>query len=103
MAERIFQIGGVPDQEVDDVRHLLHENKIAFYETPKGNFGLSMAAIWVTNDRDAARARELINQYQANLNQRPPKEVSANINWRLLPWAILLLILLWMMSMGYTR
>lgn len=104
MAKRIFQIGGVPDREVEDIRHLLREKKIAFYETPKGNFGLSMAAIWVANDRDAIRANEIICEYQAKLGQKENGHTPTRINWHLVPWAILLLMVLaWMMVMGYTR
>ena len=104
MAKRIFVLRGVPDREADSVRSLLVDSGIPFYETPRGNFGISMAALWVSNDSDAAKARKIIEEYQSQLGNTPVQKTGFNINWRFLPWGILLVLLLfWMMSMGLTR
>ena len=68
MTHKVFEIRGAPDNEVEDIRHLLHENKISYYETPRGNFGKSMAAIWVHDKKSYAKARELIDKYQKDLS-----------------------------------
>ena len=104
MAIRIFQVGGVPEREVDDIRSLLADSGIPYYETPRGNFGISMAAFWVSNDSDAVRARELIEEYQSELGGQEIEKAGLNVNWRMLPWGILLVLLLvWMISMGLAR
>jgi hypothetical protein len=104
MAKRIFEIKGVPDKEVEDVRSLLNESKIPYYETPGGNYGISMAAFWVSNDNDAAHARKVIGDYQAQFGDKQLKKAGFKVNWRLLPWGILLLVLLfWMVSLGLSR
>ena len=47
MALLLFRLRNVPDDEADEVRHLLNENSIEFYETSAGNWGISMPAIWL--------------------------------------------------------
>ena len=95
---------GVPDKEADDVRSLLADSGIPYYETPRGNFGISMAALWVSNDSDAVRARELLEEYQSGLGGQKIEKTGLNVNWRMLPWGILLVLLLvWMISMGLAR
>jgi hypothetical protein len=104
MAKRIFMLRGVPDKEADDVRALLSDSDIPFYETPRGNYGISMAALWLSNDGDEERARRIIEEYQSQFGDKPVQKAGLNINWRMLPWGILLLLLLfWMLSMGLTR
>ena len=39
MATLLFRLRHVPDDEADDVRALLEENGIDFYETTPGNWG----------------------------------------------------------------
>lgn len=65
MALRLFPLRGVPDDEADDVRALLTDNAIEFYETPAGNWGISMPAIWLQDDSQLQRAKTLIGNYQA--------------------------------------
>lgn len=38
-AKILFRLSGVPDDEADDVRMLLTDNAIDFYETSAGNWG----------------------------------------------------------------
>ena len=64
MPSLIFKLRNVPDDEADDVRELLTENGIVFYETSAGNWGASMPAIWVEDDDQAAPAKDLIDDYQ---------------------------------------
>ena len=64
MPIRVFDLRGVPDDEADEVRTLLTNNKIDFYETSAGNWGISVPAIWLHDDVHLEKAKQLITQYQ---------------------------------------
>jgi hypothetical protein len=64
MAVLIFRLNGVSDEEAQDVRDLLADNALDSYETSAGRWGVSVAGLWLVNDHDKARARELIDAYQ---------------------------------------
>lgn len=64
MSKLLFKLRGVPEDEADDIRELLTEHEIDFYETSPGNWGFSMPGIWL-RDKDAfENARSLIDEYQ---------------------------------------
>jgi GrpB-like predicted nucleotidyltransferase (UPF0157 family) len=65
MAVLLFSLRGVPDDEASEVRELLTANAIPFYETPAGNWGISLPAIWLPDDTHLIRARALLADYQA--------------------------------------
>lgn len=60
----LFSLRGVPDDEADEIRELLTEQDIDFYETPAGNWGVSMPAFWLRDESDLAKAQSLLNSYQ---------------------------------------
>jgi hypothetical protein len=64
MAILLFKLNHVPDDEAADVRELLAQNDIYFYETYAGRWRLGVDAIWLVDDTHAERARELIRTYQ---------------------------------------
>jgi len=64
MALLLFSLRGVPDDEADEVRELLSEQNIDFYETPAGNWGMSMPALWLKDNGDLEKARSLLDAYQ---------------------------------------
>ncbi len=64
MAVQLFRLRGVPDDEAEDVRQLLTENEIDFYETPSDSWGVSMPAIWLRDEAQFDRARSLLDDYQ---------------------------------------
>ena len=64
MSKLLFRLRHVPDDELEEVRQLLDESEIAFFETSAGNWGISMPAIWVQHDADYERARVLLDEYQ---------------------------------------
>lgn len=70
MAVLIFRLRGVPDDEAEDIRALLQAHHFDFYETPPGNWGISMPALWLRDDADAERARELIADYQQERSRK---------------------------------
>lgn len=66
MSKLIFPLRSVPDDEAQEIRALLTENHIHFYETTAGNWGISMPGIWLHQEDDFPNAKELIDQYQQN-------------------------------------
>lgn len=64
MAKILFRLNGVSDDETNDVRELLTNNAIDFYETSSGNWGVSMPAIWLSEDSQFEKAQALLNAYQ---------------------------------------
>ena len=65
MAIILFSLRGVPDDEAEDVRKLLTEQHIDFYETSAGNWGISAPGIWLRDQDQLQRAKALIDEYQA--------------------------------------
>lgn len=74
MSKILFRLRHVPDDEADEVRALLDDNDIAFFETSPGNWGVSMPAIWVNDDTDFDRARLLLDEYQQQRSVRVKEE-----------------------------
>ena len=70
MAKLVFRLNGVTEEEADEVRALLQEHGFETYETTAGRWGVSMAGIWLVNNEDKAPARELIEAYQRERQQR---------------------------------
>ena len=64
MAKLVFKLKDVPEEEVAAVRHLLDEHGIEYYETHGGNWGISVAGIWINDDQRHTEARELIDNFQ---------------------------------------
>ena len=62
----LFKLRNVPDDEAEDVRGLLQENDIDFYETTAGNWGASMPGIWLHDNSRLGEARSLLEAYQKN-------------------------------------
>jgi hypothetical protein len=60
----LFKLNGVPEDEAGEIRELLDEQHIDYYETDAGRFGISLAAIWLRDDTELQRAQELIDHYQ---------------------------------------
>jgi hypothetical protein len=60
----LFSLRGVPDDEADEIRELLTAQDIDFYETPAGNWGVSMPALWLRDESELTKAQSLLNVYQ---------------------------------------
>lgn len=77
MPKLLFKLRQVPDDEADDVRRLLDDASIDWYETSAGNWGISLPGIWLSNDDDFDRAKALLHRYQeerANLSRQAYRE-----------------------------
>ncbi len=66
MTKLLFSLRGVPEDEAEDVRELLVDNNIDFYETNAGNWGISMPGLWVNNENEWLEASKLLSVYQQN-------------------------------------
>jgi hypothetical protein len=64
MSLLLFSLRGVPDDEADEIRDLLTEQDIDFYETPAGNWGVSMPAFWLRDESELSAAQALLHTYQ---------------------------------------
>jgi len=64
MAAKLFKLRSVPDDEAEDIRQLLLEHDLSFYETSAGGWGISVPAIWLHDKADLKQAKALIADYQ---------------------------------------
>jgi hypothetical protein len=74
MAKIIFKLKSVPYDEADDIKNLLTKNEIAFYESPAGNWAISMHALWLNDEDQYTEAKKLIDEYQIERSQRVRQE-----------------------------
>lgn len=74
MSVLLFRLNNVPEEEAEGVRAVLLENEIDFYETSAGAFGISVAAIWLRDESELTRAREVIAAFQIQHAQRVREE-----------------------------
>ncbi|MGV8835841.1 DUF6164 family protein [Cellvibrio sp.] len=65
MVRLLFKLAQVPDDEAQEIRTLLDEHQIHYYETDAGFFRVGLDAIWLADSTQDERARELIREYQA--------------------------------------
>lgn len=61
MLLNLFQ---VPEDEADDVRTMLDEHGIPWYETRPNRWGFSHGGIWIADRAQFAQARALMDAYQ---------------------------------------
>lgn len=74
MSKLLFKLRNVPDDEAEEVRALLSEHQIDFYETSAGNWGISLPALWIRDEARYQQARKLLDIYQAERSARVREE-----------------------------
>ncbi len=74
MAALFFRLRHVSDDEANEVRQLLDQHGIEHYETSAGRWGIGLPAIWLVDDEQLPRARELVDTYQAERSERVKAE-----------------------------
>ena len=77
MSKLLLNMRNVPDDEADEVRAMLDEAKIGYYETRPSRWGISFGGIWVEDERDVDRANALMAQYQDQRRDRARAERAA--------------------------
>ena len=70
----------VPQDEAQEVRDLLKENNIDFFETFAGNWSIAVPALWVRHDTQFSKARCLIDEYQIERTEKVKQEFSEHQN-----------------------
>jgi hypothetical protein len=65
MARLLFKLAQVPEDEAHEIRSLLNEKGISFYETDAGFFRVGVDAIWLVDGAQEEEARALIRMYQS--------------------------------------
>ncbi|MGB2246630.1 MAG: DUF6164 family protein [Alcanivorax sediminis] len=64
MTTLLLNLRQVPDDEAEEVRALLEEHRIPFYETEPSLWGISFGGIWLSHPDDKDRAKALLERYQ---------------------------------------
>lgn len=64
MAARLFNLRNVPEDEANDIRNLLTDHGVRFYETRAGFWGISAPALWVSDTSQQTEAESIIADYQ---------------------------------------
>ena len=77
MSKLLMNLRNVPDDELADVRAMLDEHRIAYYETKPSRWGISFGGVWVAEASDFAEAKRLMAVYQAGRQQRARDEYDA--------------------------
>ena len=77
MAVLLLNLRDVPDDETAEIRELLDQHQIAFYETEPNRWGISAGAIWIKEDADADRAKDLMASYQVERKSRAQAEYAS--------------------------
>lgn len=85
MPTLLFALKNVPEDEATEIRALLDEHAIDFYETSAGNWGVSMPAIWLFDDTHLTKAQQLLANYQAERYQTQRQHYLSNKHARNTP------------------
>lgn len=74
MSKLLLNLRHVPDDEADDVRRVLEDAGIDFYETRPSPWGISAGDIWIRDDRSVPEAKRLMAEYQRERTARARAE-----------------------------
>ena len=64
MSRLLLKLRHAPEDEIQEIRSLLQEHRIDFYETQSGPWGISAPGIWLNDEQQYDRARALVDEYQ---------------------------------------
>lgn len=70
----LLNLRNVPDDEADEVRALLDQSQIDYYETRPSLWGVSGGGLWLPDDRQEDEARARLASYQAERGERARRE-----------------------------
>ncbi len=66
----LVNLRGVPDDEQEEIRALLAEQDIDFYETDAGRWGIGQPGLWLRNPDQGEAARHLLAGYWEERSRR---------------------------------
>jgi len=75
MSRQLLNLRYVTAEERDEVVELLERERVEYYLTPAGAFGISAGGIWLRHEEDYPRAKALMDRYQAERSQRVRQEL----------------------------
>ena len=78
MAKLLMNLRNVPDDEADEVRALLDQHGVRYYETRPSRWGISFGGIWLRDEAGFAAAQQLLATYQQERQQRACAEREAD-------------------------
>lgn len=70
MAKRLFSYSEDNLRQAEEISEILEKNNIEYYETPASRWGFSRSGIWIKNNEDFDRAKELFEQHVQDFAQR---------------------------------
>ncbi|MBD8524508.1 DUF6164 family protein [Pseudomarimonas arenosa] len=106
MPKLLLNLRAVPEDECIDVLRLLEAANIEHYMTPASRWGISHGGIWLVEETDWERAKQLFDQYQNDRREHARRtfadDPSANLWSRLRaePLRMLVLLTLLLMAIG---
>jgi len=74
MAVKLISLRNLPEDEIEEIRDLLEQNNVSFYETPGGNWGISMPAFWLNDEAALDHCKSLLETYQQQRYERVHEE-----------------------------
>ena len=74
MSRLILNLRYVPEDEAEEVRAILDDNDIEYYETPPNRWGITAGGIWLADESQAERVEQLMAEYQTNRALRAQEE-----------------------------
>ena len=74
MPTLLLNLRNVPDDEADEVRSLLEDPRIDYYETKPSLWGVSGGGLWLPDDSQADVAKAYLATYQAERGERMRRE-----------------------------
>ena len=64
MSKLLIKLRHAPEDEIQEIRSLLRNHHIAFYETQAGAWGVSAPGIWLQSEHQYDRAKALLDDYE---------------------------------------
>ncbi len=83
MATLIYRLDRVAQEEIEEVRDLLDAHRIDYYETPGGNWGVSVAGFWLRDEGQLDGVQALLDVYGRERAARVRAEPVPGIGQRL--------------------
>ncbi len=77
MAKRLLNLRNVPADELEDVSALLERQDIAFYVIEPSLWGFSGGGVWIEDDAQIDRAKQVMGEYQSQRQSRARAEHAA--------------------------
>ena len=99
MAQKVFDTYHAPEEETEGVKQALDRENIPWFETHKGRWWIGSAALWINEDNDYAKAREAIDEFQAEWRTRAQESARHSpgtpafdlSHWKRLPVAVVVI------------